>query len=412
MIGKIPFKPKKGYVLPRHHFSGPFNPLQLQLDERDNPKPGNEPYNAVDATSMRHDICYRDNLSGKSECDRKMLAELKRLVPKSRREAVDRQLVRSIIGLKYKLGMGATWSSQLADELHKLVRRRFEKRHVFVKQIDDIWAADLVDMSSFSRSNKGYKFLLTVIDVYSKYGWTVPLKTKTGKEVASALVKLFKIAVPSRLWTDKGAEFYNQHVRRALEANNVTLYYTDNEEKSSAERWNRTMKRIMWKYFTANNANKYIDELQNMVDKFNTTYHRSIKHTPAEARDSSNYKHVFRALYGKIRPTPPPAKFHVGEKVRISRKKYTFEKGFTPNWTEEVFTVSEVKHTNPITYSVKDLIGEPVKGTFYEQELQATVQEIFRIERVFRRAGNRAYVKWKGHSNAFNSWVSVADLEA
>ena len=90
-------------------------------------------------------------------------------------------------------------------------------------------------------------------------------------------------------------------------------------------------------------------------------------------------KHVFRALYGKIIPAPPPAKFHVEEKVRISRKKDTFEKGFTPNWTEEVFTVSEVKRTNPITYSVKDLIGEPVKGTFYEQELQATVFEVSRF---------------------------------
>ena len=98
--------------------------------------------------------------------------------------------------------------------------------------------------------------------------------------------------------------------------------------------------------------------------------------------------------------------------MRISRKKDTFEKGFTPNWTEEVFTVSEVKHTNPITYSVKDLIGKPIKGTFYEQELQATAQEILRIERVIRRAGNRVYVKWKGYSNAFNSWISVADLEA
>ena len=167
VIGKIPFKPKKGYVLPRHHFTGPYNPLHLHLDSKDNPLPGNEPYNAVDATSMR-----------KSECDRKMLAEVKTLVPQNRRQAVDRQLVRSTIGLKHKLGM-PVWSSRLADELHKPVGRRFEKRHVFAKQIDDIWAADLVDMSSFSRSNKGYKFLLTVIDFYSKYGWIVPLKTKT-----------------------------------------------------------------------------------------------------------------------------------------------------------------------------------------------------------------------------------------
>ena len=243
MIGKIPFKPKRGYVLPGDKFTGPYNPLDKQLDSRDRPKPGNEPFNAVDATSMRHDICYTDNPGGKSDCDWKMLAELKSIAPRNRWEAVDKKLVRGIIGLKYKLGM-SVWRSQL----HKPVRRKFGKRQVFAKQIADIWAADLVDMTTFSRSNRDYKFLLTVIDVYSKYGWIVPLKNKTGKEVAATLAKLFKIAVPSRLWTDKGTEFYNQHVRRVLDANNITLYSTENEEKSSvAEQWNRTMKWIMWK---------------------------------------------------------------------------------------------------------------------------------------------------------------------
>ena len=121
---------------------------------------------------------------------------------------------------------------------------------------------------------------------------------------------------------------------------------------------------------------------------------------------------MFTALYGKIRPPPPLAKFHVGEKAWIVRKKDTFEKDFTPNWTEEVFALSEVKHTNPITYSVKDELGEPIKGIFYEQELQSSVQEIFRIERVLRKKKNQVYVKWKGYSNAFNSWIPVADLEA
>ena len=203
VIEKIPFKPKRGFVLPGHKFTGPYIPLDQQLDSKNRPKAGNEPFNSVDATYMRHAICYRDNPGGKNDCDKKILTELKTIVPRNRREAVDKQLVRGIIGLKYKLGM-SVWSSQLADEQHKPVRRKFAKRQVFAKQIDDIWAADLVDMSSFSRSNRGYKFLLTVIDVYSKYRWIVPLKNKTGKEVAAALANLFKIAVPSRLWTDKG----------------------------------------------------------------------------------------------------------------------------------------------------------------------------------------------------------------
>ena len=135
-------------------------------------------------------------------------------------------------------------------------------------------------MSPFSSSNKDCKYLLTVIDVYSKYGWIMPLKTKTGKEVAQAFRKLFHTGHPSRLWTDKGTEFYSRQLRGALEANDVMLYPTENEEKSSVvERWNKTMRNIMWKCFTANRTQKYIDVLPSMVDKYNSTYHRSIKLT-------------------------------------------------------------------------------------------------------------------------------------
>ena len=161
------------------------------------------------------------------------------------------------------------WSIQLANELHKPVRKRFQKRSVFAKQVDDFWTADPVDMSPYSRSNSGYKYLLTVTDVFSKYGWIVHLKTKTGKEVAMAFQKLFTAnTAPSRLWTDKGTEFYNQQLKRVLAAImlhsalrrtrvNQVLW---NEGKSGVvERWNRMMKNIMWKYFTANSTQKYID---------------------------------------------------------------------------------------------------------------------------------------------------------
>ena len=186
-----------------------------------------------------------------------MLAELNALVPERRREKMDRQLVRSIIGLKHRMGLSIDWSNQLANELHKPVRRRFDKRTVFAKQVDDIWTADLVDMPSFSRSNKRYKYLLTVIDVFSNYGRIVPLKTKTGKEVALAFRKLSFGCPPSRLWTDKDIEFYNKQLTAVLAANNVTLYSAENEEKSSiVEWWNRTMKNIMCKYFTAKHGRK------------------------------------------------------------------------------------------------------------------------------------------------------------
>ena len=195
VIGKIPFKPNKGFVLPKHRYTGTYNPLHLQLDSKDHPLLGQEPYNAVDAIAMRHDICYRDNENGEADCDRKMLTELNALTPLERREKMVRQLVRGIMGLKHRLGMGVHWSSQVAGELHKPVRRRFQKRSVFAKQVDDIWTADLVDMSPYSRSNVATN-TLTVIDVFSKYGWIVPFKTKTGKEVAMAFQELFTDNAP------------------------------------------------------------------------------------------------------------------------------------------------------------------------------------------------------------------------
>ena len=194
MIGKLP-RPKRGFVLPSHKYTGPYNPLHEQLDEFDRPILGQEPYNAVDAISMRHDICYRDKgktKEGKHGCDDEMLKELDVLQPKGIREKIDKKLVRAILGKKRKLGWGITdddgdeWTNELTDELHKPVRRKFRKRRVFAKDVDSIWAADLVDMQYYARTNQGYKYILMVIDVFSKYGWAIPLKTKKGIEVANA----------------------------------------------------------------------------------------------------------------------------------------------------------------------------------------------------------------------------------
>ena len=265
-----------------------------------------------------------------------------------------------IIGLKHRMGLGIDWGRQLVDELRKPVWRRFEKRTVFVKQVEDIWPADLVEMSSFSISNKGYKYLLTVIDIFSKYGWIVPLETKTGKESALAFRKLFLANTDSsRLWTNKGTEFYNHQLKAVLPSSNFTLHSKENEEKSSiVERWNRTMKNIMWKYIKANNTHKYIDTLPSMVEKYNNTYHRSIKLTSSDARNPVKYQHVHNELHTKV---------NAQKATSPNFQKGTFEKGFTPNWTEEVFTISNVKATKPPKYTIKDTLGEGVQGTFYEQ---------------------------------------------
>ena len=194
-------------MLPGHRYTGPYNPLHEQLDENDQPKAGHEPFNAVDDIARKHDICYRDygNQQGKSKCDKEMMIELKMLKPRNKREMLDRALIRGIIGTKHKFGFGIRWSNDLADELHKMVRKRFQKRKVVANNVDEIWAADLVEMQPFAKVNKGYKYLLMVIDIFSKYGWIVPLKIKTGPAVKEAFQDIFKEGrIPSKLWTDKG----------------------------------------------------------------------------------------------------------------------------------------------------------------------------------------------------------------
>ena len=209
------------------------------------------------------------------------------------------------------------------------------------------------------------------------------------------------------MWVDKGKEFYNKDVKELIK-----LYSTENEEKSSVvERWIRTMKEKMWKYFTDNNTNVYVDILRDLVEDYNNTKHSSIKMTPVEASKKKNELEVWRNLYPNhldiININP---KFSIGDKVRISKKKKTFEKGYTTRWTEEIFTIVEVKHTLPIMYKIADLNGEEIQGTFYEPELQKTSQQLFRIEKVIKRGKKKSLVKWKGYSDDFNSWVDNKDI--
>ncbi|XP_065680613.1 uncharacterized protein LOC136094546 [Hydra vulgaris] len=210
-----------------------------------------------------------------------------------------------------------------------------------------------------------------VIDIFSKYGWIIPLKSKTGIEVANAFNKIFKDRKCNKLWVDKGLEFYSKHFK----ALGVHLYSTENEEKSCVvERWNRTMKEKMFKYFSVNSTKKYIDVLDEMVDQYNNTKHSSIKMTPAEASDKKNENIVWLNLNG--------------DKVRIIKKKATFEKEYTPRWTEEVFTVSQVQYTDPPTYKITDYNNEEIQELRLKKERLEKLmikKMIFKIELIQMR---------------------------
>ena len=163
--------------------------------------------------------------------------------------------------------MSSDWSQQLADELHKPITRNFQKRTVISNGIDEIWAADLVEMQKFSKFNKGIKYLLMVIDVFSKYGWIRGLKNKKTETVSKAFDDILSGRKPKMLWTDKGSEFISKHFKDFLKSKGIKLYHTENEEKSSVvERWNKTMKNRMWKMFTVNNNTVYFDKIDKLVN--------------------------------------------------------------------------------------------------------------------------------------------------
>ena len=167
----------------------------------------------------------------------------------------------------------------------------------------------------------------------------------------------------------------------------------------------------MFKYFSANSTRKYIDILDKLLAKYNNTVHSLLGMTPNEASEKANETKVWQKWYANYQPAKRMSpKFKVGDKVRITRKKGIFEKGYTPRWTEEVFTVSEIRYTDPITYKIVDYNNEEIKGSFYEQELQKTTQEMFRIEKVLKRKGNKSLVKWFGYPDSFNSWVDNSEL--
>ena len=283
-------------------------------------------------------------------------------------------------------------NQQLAEELHKPIIRNFEKRKVRAVFKDNIWGADLADMQLLSRYNKGIRFLLCVIDIFSKYAWVVPLKDKKGISIVKAFQIILKQSnrKPNKIWVDTGSEFYNAFFKKWLQDNDVVMYSTHNGGKSVvAERFIRTLKSKIYKYMTSISKNVYIDKLDDIVNEYNNTYHTTIKMKPIDVKDNT-YINTDKEINNK------DPKFKVGDRVRISKYKNIFAKGYMPNWSEEVFVIKKVKNTVPWTYVINDLNGEEIIGTFYEKELQKTNQEEFRIEKVIKRKGDKIMSNGKG----------------
>ena len=256
-------------------------------------------------------------------------------------------------------------SKELSEKLHKPITRKLNKRKVQSFFIDNIWGADLADMQLISKFHKGIRFLLYVIDIYSKYAWVIPLKDKKGITITSAFQKILKESnrKSNKIWVDEDSEFYIRSMKSWLEENDIEMCSTPNEGKSVvAKRFIRTLNNKVYKYMTSISKNVYIDKLNDIVNKYDNTYHSTIKMKSVDVK-SSTYIDSSKEINNKH------PKFKIGNIIRISKYKNIFAKGYIPNWSEEVFVIKKVKNTVLWTYVISDLKGKEIVGTFYEKEL-------------------------------------------
>jgi hypothetical protein len=304
----------------------------------------------------------------------------------------------------------------LSSELHKPLIKKINRRKVRVAGVNDTWALDLVEMQEWSRQNDGYKYMLNVIDVFSRHAWSVKMKNKTATTTLDSFKSIVKQAgaTPKKIWVDQGKEFYNSEMKTYREKHDIDIYSTYAEFKvSHVERFNRTLKNKMWRRFTALNTRRWVDMLPELMKEYNDVdIHSSIKTTPHKAY----YNNAAKTQYGKDeKPTKTSTKYNIRDRVRISRDKGTFEKGYLPNWSREIFTITSIIHTTPPTYKLTDDLHEILEGSFYNNEIQKTqIPDIQLVEKVIktRNSGKKkeSFVKWLGLGADHNSWVPEKDI--
>lgn len=300
----------------------------------------------------------------------------------------------------------------IIDEIHKPARKNFKRRRTVVRGLDDLWQSDLAIMTQYAKENRNFKYILVVIDCFSKYLWARALKTKTGEECSKAMADILKDRhpPPRHLQTDDGREYRNATFQALCRKHNINFYSTFSSVKAAmAERVIRTLKNDLYKAMSYRGKYKWIDILDEIVDNYNHRVHSTIRMRPADVT-KGNEQQLLQTVYFKVK-MGVPAKFHVGDNVRISKYKGVFDKGYHQSWTNELFTIATIQKTNPITYLLKDGQGQVIQGGFYEQELQKTKHpDVYLVEKIIRKKNKKAYVKWLGLGKEHNSWVNQTDI--
>ena len=314
--------------------------------------------------------------------------------------------------------------------MHRMPVRRFKRRSYKVSHPGRIVQADLADMQLLASHNDGYRYILVVIDVFSRVLYVRALRNKSAATVARAFQSIFDEELADApikfLHTDAGTEFVNSTLRALLNKRNIKLMHSDNVETKAAmaERVIRTLKHRIYSYFTQNNTYRWIDVLPKICSAYNSSFHRSIQTTPERAHRVSGLANVRRTAdvadesdrNEEKKKLPSDYKFAVGDTVRLSNPSRSFKKGFQSQWTIEIFIVWKRFPTDPATYMVRDSKGVPIRGTFYSQELQhVTEPETYKIEKILshrmRRGVKEVLVKWLGYPDTHNSWEPETAIE-
>jgi hypothetical protein len=320
---------------------------------------------------------------------------------------------------------------QDAFTMHRPVRKRFPRNPYTITNALDVWECDLLDVQSLSRYNDRYRYLLTVIDVFTKYLHVVPLRSKTGTNVASAFRSILddpRYSLPKGIqqqrpvWvrTDRGKEFVNRTFQDMLKREGIQFQVCRNPDVkcSVVERAQRTIREKLYKYFTYKNTHRYIDVLAKFVRAYNDTTHTTTCMAPSKVRDTdvlTIWKRVVNAKRRRI----ATAKFREGQHVRISKEKMRFAKGGEQNYSTEIFRIAKVIRRTPRpVYELHDLRQQAIDGQFYGEELtpvRITARTEYKIDKILKtrvRAGILEYlVRWKGYGPDFDSWIPASSVK-
>ena len=311
-------------------------------------------------------------------------------------------------------------SKEEIESLHKPVVTNFTRGKVFTKGLNDMLEIDLIDATKLSKANNGMKFILVVIDAFSRKLWMRAQPTKNAKDTLKSLASILEeIGKVKRIRGDSGREFINKLIEDKIQANGIKFINVTNEKSKAAfaERVIRTFKKKLYKYLHANQTEKYIDVLDDLVDSYNNTYHSTIRMKPNDVNKDNEFKLWMRLYLRSFLKTVGTPKYKVGDNVRITEYRNKFAKSHDIGWTQEYYKIAKIIYSLPMRYQLEDLKGEPITGSFYEAELQPVFkdkQSKFNIEEVLDERGTgkkkQYLVSWQGYGPQFNEWVNASDV--